>query len=94
MIGEACTGIPGTLFITAANAYESSKADMMDPEMGIWLSNGFTRIFQETIDETPNISIHDLYYQLARHTTGSHATVYNVEQYGNVYKNTMQEYLK
>ena len=32
-IGEACEGIPGVLFITAANAVETSKADMKDPEM-------------------------------------------------------------
>lgn len=93
-IGEACTGIPGALFMTAANAYESSKADMKDPEMGIWLSNGFTRAFQEAIDETPDISLSDLYYKLARQTIGSHATVYNVEHYGNMYSNTMKEYLK
>jgi glycosylphosphatidylinositol transamidase (GPIT) subunit GPI8 len=70
-IGEACTGIPGALFMTAANAYESSKADIKDPEMGIWLSNGFTRAFQEAIDETPDISLSDLYYKLARQTKSS-----------------------
>ena len=93
-IGEDCTGVPGVLFITAANAYETSKADMMDPEMGIWLSNGFTRVFQETIDANPGISLRDLYYNLARNTTGSHATVYNVEHYGNLFRNTMEEFLQ
>lgn len=93
-IGEACEGIPGVLFITAANANETSKADMKDPEMGIWLSNGFTRSFQETIDDNPNITMRDLYYNVARHTIGSHATVYNHTMYGNMFTNTMQEYLK
>ena len=93
-IGEACEGILGVLFITAANAYETSKADMRDPDMGIWLSNGFTRAFQETIDENPNISMRDLYYKLARQTVGSHATVYNYSYYGNMFTNSMQEYLK
>lgn len=93
-IGEACTGIPGVLFVTAANAYEPSKADMKDPETGVWLSNGFTRVFQETIDADPSISIRNLYYTLARNTTGSHATVYNVENYGNVFTNRMDEFLK
>ena len=32
-IGEACEGISGVLFITAANAVETSKADMRDPDM-------------------------------------------------------------
>ena len=92
-IGEACEGIPGVLIITAANADETSKADVRDPEMGVWLSNGFTRAFQETIDGNPDISMRDLYYTLARNTVGSHATVYNVENYGNMYDNSVSEYL-
>ena len=91
-IGEACIGIPGLLVITSANAYEPSKADMKDPEMGIWLSNGFTREFQETVDAKPDIILRDLYYELARNTVGSHTTVYNVENYGNMYKESMNEY--
>lgn len=91
-IGEACEGIPGLLVITSANAYEPSKADMKDPEMGIWLSNGFTREFQETVDAKPDIILRDLYYELARNTVGSHTTVYNVENYGNMYKESMNEY--
>ena len=91
-IGEACIGIPGLLVITSANAYEPSKADRKDPEMGIWLSNGFTREFQETVDAKPDIILRDLYYELARNTVGSHTTVYNVENYGNMYKESMNEY--
>ena len=93
-IGEACEGIPGVLLMTAANPNETSKADMKDPDMGLWLSNGFTRAFQEAIDENPNIVLRDLYYKLAAQTVGSHATVYNVENYGNVYTNTMREFLE
>ncbi len=93
-IGEACEGIPGVLLITAANADETSKADMKDPDMGIWLSNGFTRAFQEAIDENTDISMRDLYYTLARHTVGSHATVYNAGLYGNMYDNSISEYLQ
>ena len=37
--------------------------------------------------------MHDLYYQLATHTTGSHAGLYNDENYGNIYRNTMKEFL-
>lgn len=93
-IAEACIGLPGVLFITAANADEPSKADMRDDEMGIWLSNGFTRAFQETIDNEPDISLRNLYQALARSTVGSHATIYNIENYGNLYKLSMGEYLK
>ncbi len=93
-VGEACEGIPGLLVMTSARANEPSKADMRDPEMGIWLSNGFTRVFQETIDDNPSISVSDLYYQVARHTTGSHATVYNLQNYGNAYHSVMSEFLR
>jgi ABC-type branched-subunit amino acid transport system substrate-binding protein len=93
-IGNACVGIPGIVVMTAANATEPSKADMKDTEMGIWLSNGFTRAFQETIDSRVDISLRDLYYTLSLNTVGSHATVYNMENYGNAYNNYMNEFLK
>lgn len=93
-IGEACSGVPGALFVTAANAAEPSKADMKDVEMGVWLSNGFTRAFQETVDARPGITLRDLYYVLARNTVGSHAMVYNAESYGNLFHASMDEYLK
>ena len=92
-IGVACEGIPGMLMITAANPYEPSKADIFDHQMNIWLSNGFTRAFQETIDKNTDINMRELYYELARHTTGSHATVYNAAKYGNMYRQTMAEWL-
>lgn len=82
------------LVVTAATSAEPSKADMKDIEMGIWLSNGFTRAFQETVDEQPDITLRDLYYTLARNTVGSHATVYNAACYGNMFHSSMAEYLK
>jgi glycosylphosphatidylinositol transamidase (GPIT) subunit GPI8/ABC-type branched-subunit amino acid transport system substrate-binding protein len=93
MVGLACEGIPGVLVMTAARENESSKADVKDDTMGIWLSNAFTRVFQETIDENPDISIRDLYYYLARATKGSHVTIYNDAQYGNLFHSSMEEYL-
>ncbi len=91
-IGRACEGIPEILVMTAANPFEPSKADMKDPEMGIWLSNGFTRAFEETLSETTDISIHDLYHILARHTVGSHVMLYNYVKFGNMYENRMSEF--
>ena len=43
--------------------------------------------------ENPAISLHQLYYQLATHTTASHAGLYNDACYGNVYRNTLEEFL-
>ena len=93
-LGEACEGLPGTLLITAANPYETSHADVWSEEVGVYLSNGFTRGFQEAIDSGPAISLRDLYYTLARNTSGSHVKVYNTTCFGSVYNNTMTEFLK
>lgn len=92
-LGEACEGLPGCLFVTAANPYETSHADVWSEEVGVYLSNGFTRGFQDAVGSNPAISLRDLYYTLAAHTSGSHVKVYNVPNYGNVYSSSMAEYL-
>ncbi len=92
-LGQHCEGLPGTLFITAANPWETSHAAMWNERLGVYRSNGFTRGFQEAIDDNSAISLRDLYYMLARTTSGSHVKVYNASQYGNVYDNSISEYL-
>lgn len=92
-LADYCTNAPDVLFITAANAYETSKADIFNEKMGIYMSNGFTRGFQEAIDSNPNISLRDLYYKLARNTVGSHVTIYNEKEFGNLYKSSMSDFL-
>ncbi|MBR3405462.1 MAG: hypothetical protein IKG92_00975 [Bacteroidales bacterium] len=91
-VGEYCTGIPGLLILTAAAPGEKSHADVL--EGNIYLSNAFTRVFREEVEKNPDISIYDLYTELARHTTASHAMIYNYDWYGSVYDNTMAEYFK
>lgn len=91
-IGSYCEGLPGVLFLCATRNGETSHADIM--EDGIYLSNRFTRVFRSQVEANPAISIHDLYYQLATHTTASHAGLYNDAFYGNVYRNTPEEFLK
>lgn len=93
-IAEACIGIPGVFFMTSANSLETSKADMKDMNMGIWLSNGFTRGFQNSIEENPDITIRDLYYKVVQTTVGSHVSAYNAEAFGNLYHTRMSEFLK
>ncbi|MBO4550485.1 MAG: legumain, partial [Bacteroidaceae bacterium] len=94
-LGEYCEGkLDGVLFITAANPYETSHADVWSKDLGVYMSNGFTRGFQEAIDNNPEVSIRDLYYTLARNTSGSHVRLYNISKYGNVYSDSMAEYLK
>ena len=62
-------------------------------EVGVYLSNGFTRGFQEAIGTNPAISLRDLYYTLARNTSGSHVKIYNAPHYGSAYSNNMSEFL-
>ena len=93
-LGEYCQGLPGALFITAATPYETSHADVWSELMGVYLSNGFTRGFQEAINRNPAVSIRDLYYSLATNISGSHVKIYNAPHYGSVYNNSMSEFIK
>ena len=90
--GEALTGLPDVLALTAASPYETSKADMHDRDLGVYLSNAFARTLREEIFKNPSITIYDLYRELARTTTGSHVNIYNQQQYGSVYEETMLDY--
>ena len=92
-LGKTCEGLPGVLLITAANPYETSHADVWSEQLGVYLSNGFTHGFQNAVYETPAISLRDLYYSLAATTSGSHVKVYNASNYGNVYSESMAEFL-
>lgn len=93
-VAQACEGIPGVLFLTAANASETSKADIVDKELRTYLSNGFTRGFQQKIRSEYWVTLRDLYYHVAGQTVGSHARMYNIPAFGSVYKTNMEEFLK
>ncbi len=93
-LGLACETIPGMLVITAANSYETSHAAVWDETLGIYRSNGFTHGFQTAIASNAAISLRDLYYALARSTSGSHVTVYNAPYYGNIYTEQITEFIE
>ena len=90
--GGAPTQVPDVLVLTAASPNETSKADIFDQQLGVYLSNAFARTFRQVILANPAISIYDLYRELSRTTTGSHVTIYNNSQYGSVYENNMTDY--
>lgn len=92
LIGESIVGLSDVVAITAANKIEPSKADVHSRELGVFLSNAFARSFRKAVDENHNISLRDLFYQLARTTTGSHVTLYNDANYGSVYSLTASDY--
>ncbi|MDE7414027.1 MAG: ABC transporter substrate-binding protein [Muribaculaceae bacterium] len=90
---EGCTGFSGMIFYTAANPYESSKADVFNTDLGVWMSNRFTSTLIETLTNKSVISMRDLYNRLFINTVGSHVMVYNADNYGNLYNSSMDEFL-
>lgn len=90
---EKCEGVPGMLFITAANGDETSKADVFSTQLRVWMSNRFTSTFIEQIAENSSVAMRDLYYRLFINTVGSHVMVYNAENYGNLYSSSMSEFI-
>ncbi|MBR5411885.1 MAG: hypothetical protein IK114_02420 [Fibrobacter sp.] len=84
--------IPGIVFLTAASPYETSKADERNEEMGVYLTNRFTRGFTELLDETPDATLRDMYVEIASKISGSHVQLYNMSHYGNIYKEKLDEF--
>ena len=89
-VGENLPEIPGLLILTACAPGEKSHADVL--EGNIYLSNAFTRVFRDEVENNADITLYNLYTSLARHTTASHAMMYNYDSYGSVYTNTMTEF--
>jgi hypothetical protein len=58
------------------------------------MTNRFTATLHDCIIEAPGIPLRDLYYRLFINTVGSHVTLYNVNGYGNIYQESMKEFLK
>lgn len=91
-VAQGCTGIPGLLMMTAANPYETSKADAFDNELQVYLSNTFTSSILSQLERNPKSVIYDLYLHAFDKTNGSHVMVYNPDYYGSLYLNDMSEY--
>ena len=90
---ETSEGVPGMLFITAARADETSKADNYNGDLRVWMSNRFTSTLLAQISENPAVSLRDLYYRLFINTVGSHVMVYNAPMFGNLYSSDMAEFI-
>ena len=91
-VAQGCTGIPGLLMMTAANPYETSKADALDDELLVYLSNTFTSSILSHLGRNAQTVIRNLYLHAFDKTNGSHVMVYNSDCYGNLYLNNMSEY--
>lgn len=84
---EACySGSVAELFdasnlatITTANSDESSYAAVFDEKVGTYLSNECTNYFIALIDESPEISVSDLFWTLKQKTALSHVCYFGDE---------------
>lgn len=90
---RAAEGYPHILCITAANSYEESKADVYDSNYKTYLTNRFTVTLEQALEETPNISMRDLYYKLARNTVASHTCIINQKFNENLFQSYMEEFV-
>ena len=60
----------------------------------VWMSNRFTYTLHECLTSNPEIPFRDLYYRLFLNTVGSHVMMYNIENYGNLYTESIAEFLR
>lgn len=84
-------GTPGVLMFTAASAMETSKADVR--ENGVWMTNRFTKTLIETLYAKPEISFRELYLELNKQTLGSHVCVFNKDNFDNLVRTNLTEFI-
>lgn len=92
-VAKKCVGIPGILFMTAANEFESSKAIFFDNIRNTYLSNSFTSSFIKALDDDYNFTFRDFYYETYNMTMGSHVSVYNQKNFGDLYTNSIYYFI-
>ena len=94
-IGICCedNNVEKMLCLTAANPDETSKASLTDPTGQIWISNSFTDALLKQLEAGGKLSFYDLYHNTYNLTIGSHVSVYNQENFGNLYTTPIKEFL-
>ncbi|MCC8172676.1 MAG: ABC transporter substrate-binding protein [Parabacteroides sp.] len=94
-VGMACAdkNIPGMLCLTATNDKETSKATGIDASGQVWLSDYFTDVFLKQVAKGEPVSMYDLYREVYNLTIGSHVSVYNADNYDNLYVSRIDEFL-
>ena len=84
------TEVPGVMFLTSAGALEPSKAEIKTD--GIYRTNRFTRILTGLVREAQAMTYREFYYNLFRHTIGSHVQAINAAHFDNLYKAKTDEF--
>ena len=93
-VAAECIGVPQLLLMTAANDKETSKAELYAPMWKTYLTNCFSSAILQALHSKENdeLSIRDLYTEAFSKTMGSHVTLYNVENFGNMFFNYASDY--
>lgn len=91
-IGQALYGYDNLIAFTAATSNETSKAYLFNNEVGVWLSNRFSAFMLSKVKAEPKCTIRDLYQYLTLQTIGSHASIFNYSNYGDITVENVKEY--
>ena len=88
-VAMECIGVPKLLLMTATNDKETSKAELYSSVWRTYLTNSFNAAVLKTLQERNihGLSVKDLYTEVFSQTMGSHVTLYNAENFGNVFFN-------
>ena len=93
-VAKECVGVPKLLLMTATNDKETSKAELYNTLWRTYLTNSFNAAVIKDLQERNiyTLSIKDLYSDVFSQTMGSHVTLYNTENFGNVFFNSVGDY--
>lgn len=87
------SGLKGVLAISGAAYNEQSWADNWNTQKLFWMSDRFTLNFITCLyDWNYQVDYKDLYLYCTKHTLGSHVKIVNAENFGNLYKETPEEF--
>ena len=88
----------GSLCISAASEFETSKAELYSGDLRTYTTNSFTRNIMEAIrpmgkDESYSVNLFDLYMGTSKNTLGSHVSIFNASNFDNLYISRIDEFL-
>ncbi len=85
-------GITGVLGMSGASESEQSWADNWNSTMLVWMCDRFTKNVVNYISENPTDNYNKLYNYTVENTLGSHTKIVNASYFGNLYKETPEEF--
>ena len=101
VVVEACHGgvmgagltAPGAILLAGANPIENSLASNYDQELDAWVSNEFAFAYYSAVSNQPDLPLFDLYRGVYLKVPGSHVTVYNAENFGDLAEIGIEEFI-